>query len=62
MVHKNTSIVQAPQKSAPFPPLNLSPRHLLTIKTCAQCKRANAFHYDRDAVCVSCSLSITEAN
>lgn len=62
MVHKNTSIMQAAPKSAPFPPLNLSPRHLLTIKTCAQCKREGAFHYSTDAACVECELSITEGN
>jgi len=55
----NTTIYcQAPQKNDPFPPLNLSPRHLLTIKTCTQCKRENAFHYNRDETCIACELSI----
>jgi len=59
----NTAIYcQAPPKSEPFPPLNLSPRHLLNIKTCAQCKRENASHYDRNDTCIPCSLSITEGN
>ncbi len=58
MVHENNYLLQAPQKSEPFAPLNLSPRSLLTIKTCAQCKRENAFHYDSDTSCVACALSI----
>jgi len=59
----NTAIYcQVPQKSEPFPPLNLSPRHLLTIRTCAQCKRENAYHYSDDTSCVACALSITEGN
>jgi len=55
----NTDIpCQVPQKSEPFPPLNLSPRSLLTIKTCTQCKRENAFHYHTDPHCITCELSI----
>jgi len=62
MVHENNYVLQAPQKSEHFPPLNLAPRHLLTIKTCTQCKHENAFHYHLDPVCVACALSITEGN
>jgi len=73
MVQKTTSVCQTvaqsrrrqstqPTKSGHYPTLHDSAKSLLTIKTCAQCKRENAFHYSDDASCVECALSITEGN
>jgi len=73
MVQKTTSVCQAvaqsrrrqstqSTKSGHYPTLHDSAKSLLTIKTCAQCKRENAFHYHIDPVCVACTLSITEGN